>query len=146
MGRLVFGILKGGVVGAAIGYLASRAGVTTGLLAILVYAAIGAAVGLVCGRPLWRQDTIWTPVLKALFGIGVGVAAAFLGHRFLGGFNLAIPAIPESMRRPVSDVPALFGTLVGVIYGAFVEIDDAGPAGGSKPPSASKPAPGRPGR
>jgi hypothetical protein len=129
MGRLVLGIFKGGLVGAGIGYLASRAGVATGALAFLVYAVIGGAVGLVCGRPLWRQDTIWTPVLKVLFGVGIGVGAGFLGRSFLSNVYLPIEAIPEALKRPVPEVPAIFGTVIGILYGAFVEIDDAGSGG-----------------
>ena len=132
MGRLLLGILKGGVVGAAIGYLASRAGIASGAIAIIVYGVIGAAVGLVCGRPLWRQDTLWTPILKAIFGFGLGVGAAFAARKWLGGVHVPLSFVPGSDARPVSEVPALLGTAVGVLYGIFVELDDA--AGASESP------------
>jgi hypothetical protein len=126
MVRIVLGVLKGGVVGAALGYLASRAGITTGPLALLVYAAIGALVGVVGGKAIWRQETLFTPILKALFGIGVGIGLYFLGGKLLGGFHLPIAAIPGSGDHPVSQVPALLGTAIGILYGIFVELDDAG--------------------
>ena len=58
MGRILFGLFKGGVVGAAIGYLASRAGIHAGLVAMLIYGVAGAAVDLVCGKPVKHQNTL----------------------------------------------------------------------------------------
>lgn len=133
MVRLLLGILKGGVVGAAIGYLASRAGISTGAVAITVYGAIGAVVGLICGRPLWRQETIWTPILKAIFGFGLGVVAAFAGRRFLGGVHLPLALIPGAAERALPEVPGLFGPMIGVLYGVFVELDDAVGSDSSSP-------------
>jgi hypothetical protein len=125
MGRLLLGILKGGVLGVAMGYLAGRAGVATGAVAIIVYGAIGALVGLVCGRPFWRQETIWTPILKAIFGFGLGIGAAFAGRKWLGGVHLPIAFIPGATEHALPDVAGLFGPAIGMVYGAFVELDDA---------------------
>lgn len=140
MGRLLFGIVKGGLVGAALGLLAGKLGVSTGAVAILFYGGVGAAVGLVCGRPIWRQETIWTPILKALFGFGLGVGAAWAGHKWLGGVHLPIAQIPGALERPLPDVPGLFGPAVGILYGVLVEVDDAGGAEAAKAgSSAAKP-------
>jgi hypothetical protein len=133
MVRLLLGILKGGVVGAGIGYLASRAGISTGAVAIAVYGAIGAAVGLICGRPLWRQETIWTPILKAIFGFGLGIGAGFAGRKFLGGVHIPLALIPGATEGALPDVPGLFGPMIGVLYGVFVELDDAGGGESSQP-------------
>jgi hypothetical protein len=146
MVRILLGALKGGVVGLGIGYLASRAGVTTGALALLAYAGIGALVGVVCGRPFWRHETIFTPLLKAIFGAGVGIGLYFLSRKFLSGMHVPIAAIPGSTDHPVSQVPAFIGTAVGALYGIFVELDDAGgkgkdaAAGKAADKSAGKPA------
>lgn len=126
MGRLLFGIIKGGLVGGALGLLASKLGVSTGAVAILFYGAVGAVVGLVCGRPIWKQETIWTPILKAVFGFGLGVAAAWAGHKWLGGLRFPIAQIPGAMEHAFPDVPGLFGPAVGILYGVLVEVDDAG--------------------
>ena len=86
MGRVIFGLLKGGIVGAAIGALALKLGVSGGIPAVMTYAVIGAAAGVVCGRPPWRQDTFWTSLLKAIFGLLVGVGLCFLRPQaFRGG-------------------------------------------------------------
>ncbi|HEY4184639.1 MAG TPA: hypothetical protein VGP07_06185 [Polyangia bacterium] len=134
MGRILIGLLKGGVVGGAIGYFASRAGIAGGLVAMLVYGVVGAAVGLVCGKPVWRQDTLWTPLLKAVFGVGVGIGVTFLARKFLSGVHIPIAAIPGAMEHSVPEVPALLAAGIGVLYGAFVELDDAGGGDASKKP------------
>lgn len=131
--RLLLGILKGGAVGAAIGFGASKLGISTGPLAILVYGVIGAVVGLLCGRPLWRQETIWTSILKALFGFGLGVGAAFAGQKWLGGVHLPLAFIPGATDHPLPQVPALFGAAIGILYGVLVELDDASGATAPKP-------------
>ncbi|MBC8133973.1 MAG: hypothetical protein H7X95_13395 [Deltaproteobacteria bacterium] len=128
---LLLGILKGGVIGAAIGYFASQTGFATGALAFLLYGVIGAVVGLLCGRPVWRQETIWTSILKALVGFGVGVGAAFAGHKWLGGVHIPVAFIPGAVDHALPDVPALFGAAVGIVYGVLMEVDDA--SGNSSP-------------
>lgn len=126
MGRIVIGLLKGGVVGAGIGYLASRAGLHGGLVAMLLYGVVGAAVGLICGKPVWRQDTLWTPLLKSIFGFGVGIGLSFLARKFLSGVHVPIAAIPGAADHALPEVPALLAAAIGIVYGAFVELDDAG--------------------
>ena len=132
MGRILLGVLKGGVVGAAIGYLASRAGIHAGLLAMLIYGVAGAAAGLICGKPIWRQDTLWTPLLKAIFGFGVGIGLSFLARKFLSGVHVPIAAIPDAAEQALPQVPALMAAGIGILYGAFVELDDAGGGGDSQ--------------
>jgi hypothetical protein len=137
MGRIFLGFLKGGLLGAILGYAGSAAGLVSGPLAVVLYAAIGGVVGLFCGRPLWRQETIFTPILKALFGAGVGVGLAFLARKVLGTAVVSIAAIPGSVGHPISEVPALLGPLVGAIYGIFVELDDGGASPAAPAPAKS---------
>ena len=124
--RILIGLLKGGVLGAAIGYLAGRAGFASGPMTYGIYAAVGAVVGLFCGKPLWRHETLWTPLLKAIFGIGVGAGLSLVAHKFLGGVHLPIAAVPGASDHAFPDVPALLGPAIGMIYGALIELDDAG--------------------
>ena len=137
---LLLGILKGGVIGAGMGYAATQLGITSGFLAIMVYGAIGAVVGLFCGRPLWRQDTIWTSILKAVFGFALGVGAAYAGRKWLGGVHLPLSFVPGSTEHALPQVPTLFGAAIGIIYGVLVEVDDASGGGGAKAASGN-PAP-----
>lgn len=135
--RLLFGVLKGGVIGAVAGYAASQVGISSGLLAILVYGGIGALVGLFCGRPVWRQETIWTSILKAVFGFGLGVGAAFAARKWLGGVHVPLAFIPGAVDHALPEVPALLGSAIGVLYGAFVELDDSTGAAPAKPIKSS---------
>lgn len=131
--RILIGLLKGGVIGALIGYLAGRAGIVSGPIGYVIYGAVGAAVGLLCGKPLWRHETLWTPLLKAIFGFGVGAGLNLVAHKFLGGVHLPIAAIPGATEHALPEVPALLGPAVGMIYGALIELDDAGGGATAKP-------------
>jgi hypothetical protein len=126
MVRIVLGLLKGGCVGAGIGYLASRVGLGGGAIGYAVYGLVGALVGVICGKPIWRQETIFTPLLKALVGFGVGAGLFFLGRKVLGGVPLTLDAIPGAAGRPLPEIPLLWGPVVGILFGIFVELDDAG--------------------
>ena len=53
------------------------------------------------------------------FGVGAGLYA--LGHKVLGDPMLSL----AGQSRPLTGWTYLFGGLVGAIYGAWVEVDDA---------------------
>jgi hypothetical protein len=143
MGRVILGLLKGGVVGAALGALAFKLGVGGGVLGGVFYALIGGAAGLLCGRPPWRQDTFWTSALKGLFGIGVGVGLYLLARKFLGGAHASFTASLGAPDRPLVDIPLLLGPAIGALWGMFVEVDDsAGPENRAGNKGAGK-APGK---
>jgi hypothetical protein len=135
MGRVILGLLKGGLVGAALGTAALKLGIASGFLAVVVYALIGGLAGIVAGRPPWRQDTIWTTVLKGIFGALVGGAFYWGARKLLGGAHVAFAGRLGLPDRPLVELPALLGPLVGALWGIFVEIDDSI---GAKP--AVKPA------
>ena len=139
--RIVLGVLKGGILGGGVGYLATRAGIAGGVLAWGVYALVGALVGVVCGRAPWRHETIWTPILKAFFVLLVGMGLYFGARKLLGGVHLPLSFLPTSATRPIPEVPAILGPLIGILYGVFVEIDDRSggkPGTGSAAPSSPK--------
>jgi phosphotransferase system glucose/maltose/N-acetylglucosamine-specific IIC component len=77
--RVVSGLLKGGLIGFCVGALSWRIGMT-GLPGFVDYGLIGALVGILGGRPPWRQETIWTPLLKGIFGVVVGVGLYWIAH------------------------------------------------------------------
>jgi hypothetical protein len=148
--KLVFGLLKGAVVGAVLGYGAYRVGLT-GAMYWITYGVIGALVGLVAGRPLWalitdKNGTSWVSILKALFGFGVGCGLYALVSKAWGGFSLSLSFL-EPEARMIQHWQPVFGAAIGGFLGAFFEIDDAiggdAPAGGPKAGSGKKPAPTR---
>jgi hypothetical protein len=122
--KLLVGILKGAVLGGALGYGAFALAQATDFgNPWLTYGLIGALVGLVVGRPIWsilrdKDTTVWIAVLKAAFGFGVGcgiyaiIAKAWGPSMVIGGYD-------------VFAWPPTLGGAIGALYGGFVELDDA---------------------
>jgi hypothetical protein len=127
--RVVLGLLKVAVVGGALGFAALKLGVGGGAAGVLTYALIGGLVGMVCGKPPWRQDTFWTSAIKGLVGVGVGIGLFWLGRKLLGGMHVSLPAsLGAPPDRSIAELPIILGPLVGAIWGAIVEADDGGSA------------------
>jgi len=138
--KLVVGILKGAVIGGAVGYGAYALASATGFGSPwLTYGVIGALVGLIAGRPIWslirdKNATSWISILKAMFGFGVGcglyaiIAKAWNPSALVvGGFD-------------VFTWPVTLGGAIGAVYGAFVELDDAIGDDKKLPPAKEPPA------
>jgi hypothetical protein len=137
--RVVLGILKGAIVGAAVGAGAWKLGLGGGVLAFGAYGLIGALVGVVCGKPIWKQETLWTPLLKGIFGFAIGCGLYWGARKVLG--TTAFPfaaAIGAPADRPLTEIPYLLGPLVGLLYGVFVEVDDGSSGAGKGPAAAAK--------
>jgi hypothetical protein len=130
--RLVLGVLKGGLVGVAIGAGAWKLGIGGGVIAYIAYGVVGALVGVVCGKALWRQETFWTPLLKGIFGFLIGCGLFWGARRLLGGMHLAFATGLGAPDRPLVEIPYLLGPLIGLVYGAFVEVDDSSGAAAKK--------------
>ena len=122
--RVLLGIVKGGLVGAAIGLAATKAGIG-GPASWLIYGVVGFLTGVLCGKAIWRQETLVTPILKGVFGVAVGMGLYWLSTKLLSGVHPpAIAALGVSGSEALPAVPALLAPLVGVIYGIFIEVDD----------------------
>ena len=125
--RLLLGLVKGAAVGGAVGYGAYSAGLDGGWN-WLTYGIVGVFVGLLVGQPLWAKirdpsSTVWTTVLKSVFGYGVGVGIYALIAKVWGGFDLTIAAIADEPRN-IINWQFIIGPAIGGLYGAFVEVDD----------------------
>lgn len=123
MVKLLVGLLKGAVIGGAVGYGAYALADATGFgNPWLTYGVVGMLVGLLVGRPLWslikdKSATTWVGVLKAAFGFGVGCGLyALVAKVWDPAFKVAGFA---------AQWPPFVGGLIGAVYGGFVEIDDA---------------------
>lgn len=122
--KLLVGILKGAVIGGALGYGAYQLAIATGFSnGWLTFGLIGAFVGLFVGKPIWslirdESSTTWIAVLKSAFGFGIGcglyalVTKAIQPELFIAGENVFVWQ------------PTLGGA-IGAVYGGFVELDDA---------------------
>ena len=145
MTKLLVGILKGAVIGGALGYGAHALQQATGFAnPWLTYGLIGAFVGLFVGKPLWalirdKDTTSVIAILKAAFGFGVGCGLYALVSRVWG------PTWMISGYNVLDWAPSLGGA-IGALYGGFVELDDAietvpkSPAAPAKPKKKNLPA------
>jgi hypothetical protein len=142
--KLLLGLLKGAVIGGALGYGAYALGDVPVLSnPWVLYGLIGAIVGLFVGKPIWAlirdpNATTVIAILKSAFGFGIGC----------GLYALIVKAWGPTLE--ISTIPNVFawsptlGGLIGAVYGGFVELDDAigddKPAGkaGAKPAAAPK--------
>ena len=139
--RLLTGIFKGLASGAAVGAAAWALGIRSGVLLYVVYGAVGALVGVICGKAPWRHETLWTPFLKALVGFGIGAGLYYGWNRLMGGFQLPMAAQLGAPAAPMSSIPYLLGPAIGLVYGAFVEVDDSSDKKAkSAPPAPAKKA------
>jgi hypothetical protein len=122
--RLLLGLIKGGIIGGGLGFGFMQLPTSSqwGWMRILLYGVIGALVGFIAGRPFWRHETIWTPMVKAIFGFGLGIGLFLLVERALGNPRLSFLGAEVT----VTSLPYLFGAAVGALYGMFVEVDDGG--------------------
>lgn len=145
--KLVVGILKGAVIGGAVGYGAYALSNATGFGSPwLTFGVIGALVGLIAGRPIWslmrdKNATTWVSILKAAVGFGVGCGLyAIIAKAWdpaaitvmIGGDSVNLFAWPVSL-----------GGAIGAVYGGFVELDDA-IGDDKKPPPAKEPPAAKP--
>ena len=125
--------------GARIGGAQARAS-AAGAAAFVTYALIGGLVGMVCGKPPWRQDTFWTSALKGIVRRSWSASALYWGGRkLLGGMHVSLPA--SWARRPIARSPSFPSCSVRwwARSGArFVEVDDGG---GTAPAAADKSKP-----
>ena len=149
MSKLLVGILKGAVIGGALGYGAYALWQSTGFgNPWIIYGLIGAIVGLFVGRPIWslirdKDSTSVIAILKSVFGFGIGCGLYALVAKVWNP-TLAIATVENVFAWP----PTLGGA-IGAVYGGFVELDDA--MGDDKPaakqlPEPKKPAPKQPNR
>jgi len=129
MSRALLGLLKGALIGGAIGFALFKLGNPSGIFAYLFAALVGALVGVVCGKAPWKAATLWTPALKMAFGAAIGTGLYAVGHRFMPPLSLRIDGVVNgiSLQSGVALVP-----IVGALYGLFVEFDDGGSEGSSQ--------------
>jgi hypothetical protein len=139
--KLVVGIVKGAIIGGAVGYGAFALFDATGFgNPWLTYGAIGAIVGLIAGRSIWslirdKNATTWIGILKAAFGFGVGCGLYAIISKAWNPSALLVGGYD------VFTWPVTLGGAIGAVYGGFVELDDA--IGDDKKPAPAKPAPAK---
>jgi len=124
--RVIIGLVKGLIVGAGVGYGLLRLGWTSGALAYVACAVVGALVGVVAGRAPWKAETIWTPVLKMIVGAGIGVGLCALGTHFGPDSEVYVKPLQTGLEHVPFRSGPILAPIIGVLYGIFVEWDDGG--------------------
>jgi len=132
--RVILGLIKGAIVGGGAGYGLLRLGWTGGFFAWVACAVVGAVVGVVAGRAPWQAETIWTPVVKMIFGAAIGLGLCALGIYLVPDKSFTLAQVGE---LHLHSGPVL-APLVGILYGIFVEVDDGGAKKAAAPTPAQK--------
>lgn len=134
--KLLVGILKGAVIGGALGFGAYKLGDVPVLSnPWVLYGLIGAIVGLFVGKPIWSlirdpSSTSWIAILKSAFGFGIGCGLYALIAKAIQ------PSLAISTIENVFAWPPTLGGAIGAVYGGFVELDDAIGEDPNKQPAA----------
>lgn len=126
--RLLFGLLKGLVIGGAFGALMTFAlGVPlipAGILSYMFFGGIAALAGVAAGQPPWREGAWVGSILKAVFGFAIGAGLYWVGQRFLNfpvGGLAGLPAGATFAQAPLTFAPAL-----AAVFSMLIELDDGG--------------------
>lgn len=126
--RVLFGLLKGAVVGGALGALivfGLGMPVVAAWLAYLGAVLTGALTGLVAGRPIWAKGARIEAGLKAAAGAVVAAIGMFAVRKWLN-VSLELGALGKGL---VGDLPIVSLPLVASLLGLFFEVDNTGDDG-----------------
>lgn len=139
--RLLFGLVKGVIVGGLVGFIFAKIGIIApgALFAFLGAAISGAAVGLVAGKPIWAPGAKIEAGMKALVGALLGAGLMWAVRRWLGAipvpFNLGTLAAPNSSLGELSANGTIGGlsltsfAAVAAVLGGFYEADNTPDSG-----------------
>ncbi len=124
--RLFIGLLKGLVVGGAIGagiqYGLHWEVASAGLLGYLLAMGAGGTTGVFAGRPPWQEGAWVEALLKGLVGVGAGALVYWVSSTY-GALALPFPGMAEA--TPWTALPVVFLPGIAGVYGALVELDNA---------------------
>ena len=124
--RLGFGLIKGLIVGGAIGaafHFGLGVTTATGLIAYLIAMGTGATTGVLTGKPPWRHSAWIESLLKAGAGLGVGALAYWAATKWASfGLPLELPGVDAA--TPWTEVVLAFTAAIGTTFGALVELDN----------------------
>jgi hypothetical protein len=133
--RLVFGLVKGLVIGGLVGFALAKIGLAApgAIVAYLAAAVTGALVGLVAGKPIWAAEAKIEAGLKAAFGALIAMGLMWVVRSFVTiGIPFDLGALAEANRS--LHETAAHGTLGGLavtslamvaaVLGGFYDADN----------------------
>ena len=122
--RLGFGLLKGLLIGGAIGagfqYGLHWTDVTEGLLGFLIAMGAAGTAGVFAGKAPWREGAWIEATVKGVIGVALGA----LGYFGITYIRYEIPFVGVEGDHAIAALPVLFAPAVAGLYGAFVEFDN----------------------
>ena len=136
IGRLLFGLVKGLVVGGLVGFALAKAGFVApgAIVAYLSASMTGVLVGLIAGKPIWAKDAKIEAGMKAVVGALIGAGLLWAVRRWLGQIPMPVSlgtltASNSSLHETLSygSVGGLSLTslpVVGAVLGAFYDVDN----------------------
>jgi hypothetical protein len=135
--RLLFGLVKGLVVGGLLGLGLVQLGMGTpgALVAYLGAAAAGVIVGLVAGKPIWAEGGRIEAGLKAGVGALLAMGLMWLSRSFLAGVGLGFAGLSSAALGTYA-VTSL--GLVAAVLGGFYDADNTPTVEGEDAASGKK--------
>ncbi|MEZ4406712.1 MAG: hypothetical protein R3A52_09570 [Polyangiales bacterium] len=129
--RLLIGILKGLLVGGAVGaglhFGLGKTTLESALLTYPLYGAVGALAGVTAGKPFWRQGAGIEAILRSIFGIAVGCGLYALAAAFIGKVPFDVGTIQAGSTQ-FAHIPLLMAPTLAILYASLVELDNDGKA------------------
>lgn len=128
--RLLIGILKGLLVGGAVGaglhFGLGRPVLEQAYFTYPLYGVVGALAGVTAGKPFWRQGAGIEAILRSIFGLAVGCGLYALAAAFLGAVPFHIGGVPDATK--FASIPLLMAPTLAILYASLVELDNDGKA------------------
>lgn len=135
LGRLIIGIIKGLVVGGALGFGLAQLGLVAPgpVFAYAAAALAGVLVGLIAGKPIWAKDAKIEAGMKAVIGAILAAGLMFAARKWLTlGVPVSLGPLAQA-NESLGEVGAM-GTLGGLavtslamvaaVLGGFYEVDN----------------------
>jgi hypothetical protein len=149
LGRLIFGIVKGLIVGGLIGFGLFKLGIAVFpmWLALVAAAVTGVVIGLVAGKPIWAKDARIEAGVKAAVGALLGAGLMFGVQKFLQ-MPLPPPLLGllglKDQAPTLAQLPMTSLAVVAALLGGFYDADNTPEPEGAKT-EANAPAEAKPG-
>ncbi len=135
--RLLFGLVKGLLVGGLLGLGLVQLGMATpgALFAYVAAALAGVVVGLIAGKPIWAEGGRIEAGLKAGVGAVLAMGLMWLSRSFLAGIGLGFAGLSSAALGTYA-VTSL--GLVAAVLGGFYDADNTPAAEGDAAASPKK--------
>lgn len=129
LGRLLFGIVKGLLIGGLLGFGLVQLGFAApaAWMAYPVAVLTGVLIGLVAGKPIWQKDARIEAGAKAVVGALLGAGLMFAARQWL---TMALPfslGMLTPAGVPLGGLAIITLPLIAALLGGFYDADNDSP-------------------